>query len=131
MSCELFEQSLREGLGDKIKDDAVCTQLWCALANVSWYHPDTRGEADYSFRAAGGLIARLRGEGDYMDWYCCGPSGTVSELIGHTLRKYGWIYDDIGEICDEPGCTAKASCGAPVPGGYRRTCYGHMPRGRE
>jgi hypothetical protein len=27
--------------------------------------------------------------------------------------------------CDEPGCQREASCGFPVEGGYRRTCYEH------
>ena len=27
--------------------------------------------------------------------------------------------------CDEPGCTAQASCGYPTAAGYRRTCGKH------
>jgi hypothetical protein len=27
--------------------------------------------------------------------------------------------------CDEPSCEREASCGFPVEGGYRRTCYEH------
>lgn len=34
-------------------------------------------------------------------------------------------------ICDEPGCTRPASCGFPVPGGYRRTCYDHSHLEKE
>lgn len=30
--------------------------------------------------------------------------------------------------CDEPGCEREASCGWPVPDGYRRTCGEHMQR---
>jgi hypothetical protein len=29
-------------------------------------------------------------------------------------------------LCDEPGCYTHASCGFPVEGGYRTTCYSHM-----
>ena len=29
--------------------------------------------------------------------------------------------------CDESGCTELASCGTPVPNGYRWTCYKHRP----
>ncbi|WP_210180609.1 hypothetical protein, partial [Bradyrhizobium jicamae] len=75
----------------------------------------------------GALIARLRGEGDYMDWYCCGPYATVSDFIARTLKKQGWIYDDMPAICDEPGCLGFVSCGTPTPTGYRSTCYEHRP----
>lgn len=129
-SEERFAEALRVGLGDKIKDDDVAKLLWSALANVEWYHIESHAEVGYSFRAAGALIADLRGEGDYLDWYCCAPDRQVSVLISHTLRKQGWIYDDIGLICDEPGCIEQASCGAPSDSGYRRTCFDHMPNSK-
>jgi hypothetical protein len=122
-----FEQALRDGLGDTIQDDAIATHLWCALANVDWYNPTTHEEASYSFRAAGGLIAELRGHGDYMDWYCCGPYPQVSDHIARVLKKRGWIYDDVGPICDEPGCLISAGCGTPTASGYRHTCFDHQP----
>lgn len=123
-----FENDLRDGLGDRIKDDEVAQQLWSALANVDWYHPESHEEASYSFRAAGGLIAELRGEGSYTDWYCCGPYATVSDHIARVLKKRGWIYDDLGPICDEPGCLDSVSCGVPTPDGYRQTCSTHKPK---
>ncbi len=30
-------------------------------------------------------------------------------------------------ICDEAGCKDPVSCGTPVDGDYRSTCYAHMP----
>jgi hypothetical protein len=32
---------------------------------------------------------------------------------------------EVSRQCDEPGCTKESSCGFPVEGGYRRTCYDH------
>jgi hypothetical protein len=29
--------------------------------------------------------------------------------------------------CDEPDCWRDASCGTPVPNGYRQTCGKHRP----
>ena len=29
--------------------------------------------------------------------------------------------------CDEPGCTDFGPCGTPVHGGYRWTCFRHVP----
>lgn len=123
---ERFEKDLREGLGDTIKDDEVAKNLWSSLANVDWYHPESNEKAGYSFRAAGALIAELRGEGGYMDWYCCGPYATVSDHIARVLKKRGWIYDDMPPICDEPGCLKNAGCGYPTKdGGYRTSCGEH------
>lgn len=123
-----FQQAIINTLGDELKEsDELCTELWSALANVDWYHPESGEEASYSFRAAGALIANIIGRGDYMDWYCSGPYAVVSSKIAHSLRKEGWIYDDIGMICDEPGCINQATCGSPTDNGYRHTCGKHAP----
>ena len=37
---------------------------------------------------------------------------------------------EISRRCDEPGCTAEATCGFPTnEGGYRRTCGKHVSPG--
>ncbi len=53
------------------------------------------------------------------------PFDNTDTIIG--CPKCFSVQDFI-EICDEPGCTAPASCGFPVKegfGGYRRTCGKH------
>lgn len=64
-----------------------------------------------SWRYAGGIVADILGEGDYMDWYCSGtggplggmeragylPEGVVSDEIEDDLKILGWKivpYDD-------------------------------------
>jgi hypothetical protein len=42
--------------------------VWPQLKNQTW---------GASWRYAGGIIADMRGEGDYMDWYCSGITGEV------------------------------------------------------
>jgi len=57
-----------------------------------------------SWRYAGGIVADILGEGDYMDWYCSGsggplggmdlkgylPEGVVSEEIEADFLTLGW-----------------------------------------
>lgn len=33
--------------------------------------------------------------------------------------------ENIVSLCDEPNCKVEATCGAPVEGVYRWTCYDH------
>lgn len=52
-----------------------------------------------SWRYAGGIIADMRQEGDYIDWYCsgigaqdkCVGEGTVTDEIRDDLQQLGWI----------------------------------------
>lgn len=99
-SQDAFEVSMNDALGDRIRaDDTFACQCWCALANVDWKHQDG-DTASYSFRAAGDLIAAIRGSGDYMDWYCCDvysdgkcEVGTVTEEISYAMANEGWNWE--------------------------------------
>lgn len=101
---DAFEAAVNRALGDRLRaceargwyaaagPYTIAEQLWGALANRDWTH--TNGDtAGYSFRAAGDLIAAVRGSGDYMDWYCSGPEGTVSDEIAAAMAREGWAPD--------------------------------------
>jgi hypothetical protein len=63
---------------------------------VSWQHDSAPNEeVGYTFRAAGGLIAQIRGKGSYMDWYCCGPYATVAPWISEAMAKRGWKHEEM------------------------------------
>ncbi len=80
-------------------------EVWPILKNQHW---------SCSWRYAGGILADMREEGDYMDWYCSGMQGMesdgeyvasndqkkyvsesiVTEEIREDLLKLGWLVVD-------------------------------------
>lgn len=85
-----FEEDLKQLFGDEIKNnDDLCKSVWCALAGIIWRNDDGE-EFSATFRYAGSLIASIRGDGGYMDWYCSGPHETVSDEIADGLLSVGW-----------------------------------------
>ena len=82
--------------GDKIKtDDTFCHRLWSSLTNVTWVNEHSSYE--FSFRRVGAIIADIREDGSYMNWYNQSPSGTVDKDIERGLTKLGWTYTLEGE----------------------------------
>lgn len=55
--------------------------VWQVLKNHSW---------SCSWRYAGGVVANIREEGDYMDWYCSGNENTIDEEVEEDLLNLGW-----------------------------------------
>ena len=93
--------------------------IYAALCNMEWLNlevikilKDERWSC--SWRHAGGIVADMREEGDYIDWYCSGigggwnhddsvgdngyvPEGVVTEEIQQDFLKLGWVpreYED-------------------------------------
>lgn len=91
-NADLFEATVERVLGSSMRQDStLAKEMWSALANVDWFH-ENGDTAGYSFRAAGDLVAAIMGHGDYMDWYCCGPTGRVSDRVADALEAEGWTY---------------------------------------
>lgn len=74
-------------------------EMWPILKEETW---------SASWRYAGGIIADMRQQGDYIDWYCSGISdglgngdsdgskkymseGSVTDEIKNDLYKLGWL----------------------------------------
>lgn len=73
-------------------NDFIKREMWPLLKEQKW---------SCSWRYAGGIIADMRQEGDYIDWYCSGirenydggyvAEGVVTEEIEKDLYELGWI----------------------------------------
>ncbi len=106
--------------------ESYAQNLYAALCNMEWRKRELWQELkeenwSCSWRYAGGIIADMRQEGDYIDWYCSGmgglnreydgeetneqwqkrtgyvPESVVTEEIERDLNRLGWTpipYDD-------------------------------------
>lgn len=81
---------------DKVKQNPIYAQhLYVALCNNCWQKfeifPVLKGEIySFSWRSAGRLIAELKEEGNYLDWYC---SGTIAATDNLNKALYSYFDD--------------------------------------
>lgn len=87
----------------KVQNYKYAQALYAALCNNMWVPKDViellKDDGFMcSWRYAGGLVARLRGHGDYMDFYCSSlgnddsiNEGIVTEEIKQDLNQTGWL----------------------------------------
>ena len=62
-----------------------------------------------TWRYAGGIVADMRQQGDYIEWYCSGIKGTagedeIAEASAEDRARYNWIQENFvseGHITDE------------------------------
>jgi hypothetical protein len=93
-STKTYAQNLYAAL---CNNDFQKNEVWPRLENKIW---------SCSWRHAGGILADMREEGDYIDWYCSGiqgepdedwvdlghvPEGTVTDQIREDLFRLGWL----------------------------------------
>ena len=127
-----LEQDMKDAkwFVDKVRTtESYAQNVYAALCNNAFQKleimPVLRDEIwSCSWRYAGGIVALLRGEGDYMDWYCSGirgdpkeidyaaaeaqgfdlgryvPESVVTDEIRQDLEQLGWVvvdgyYDEI------------------------------------
>jgi hypothetical protein len=93
--------------------DGYAQNLYAAMCNMQFQKLDVvpilKEELwSCSWRSAGGIVADMREEGDYINWYCSGmgeglgngditgvkgyvPEGVVTDEIKEDLKQLGWI----------------------------------------
>jgi hypothetical protein len=95
--------------------DSYAQNLYASMCNMQFIKLDVmpilkNQRWSCSWRHAGGIVADMREQGDYMDWYCSGingsydysegqqqpdqkgyvPEGFVTDEIREDLKKLGW-----------------------------------------
>ncbi len=102
-------------------DEDYAQNLYAAMCNNGFIRleviPVLKGqEWSCSWRYAGGIVADMREEGDYIDWYCSGignaesgygldhrpangykPEGQITDEIRTDLQRLGWVIAPGGD----------------------------------
>lgn len=63
-------------------NEFIKREMWQLLKEETW---------SCSWRYAGGILADMLEEGDYMDWYCSGNEGVVDPEVQNDLYNLDWI----------------------------------------
>lgn len=86
---------------DKVRTNDIYAQnLYAALCNNDFVKRDvynvlTDKRWSCSWRRAGGIVADMRGEGDYIEWYCSGSSVGEDGTIVHGTQPEGHVTDEV------------------------------------
>ena len=97
---------------DKAKaSDGYAQNIYAALCNTEWQRNDVwpllkDQRWSCSWRYAGGIVADMREEGDYIDWYCSGIGGVGDvgsefdpDAEAARLARMGYVGE--GVVTDE------------------------------
>ena len=100
---------------DKAKArEEYAQNIYAALCNQDWQRNDVwpllKGQTySCSWRYAGGIVADMIEQGDYIDWYCSGIRGGATEedlaqMTAEQREKYDWYqtyFVSEGHVTDE------------------------------
>ena len=91
----LFEVAVQRLFGEEMKTNKdLCHRIWSSLSNVEWIHANG-DTANFSFRAAGDMIAAIIEKGDYLDWCWNSPSAQVDPIFAEHMLEAGWTVKEI------------------------------------
>lgn len=105
-----YDLTATQWICDKAKaSQSYAQNIYAALCTIEWQKIDVmpilKDEWWHcSWRYAGGIVADMLGQGDYLDWYCSGimqeghyiagfvEEGTVTEEIETDFKLIGWQW---------------------------------------
>ena len=78
---------------------ALCNMQWCRVEMIPYLRQDPDKDLWHcSWRYAGGIVADMRQEGDYIDWYCSGISSGDEPNVyeqGFDLKRKGYVPESV------------------------------------
>ena len=85
----------------RVRDSRIYAQnLYAAMCNQAWQEQqvfEILADRTWScsWRTAGSIVADMRGEGDYLDWYCSGlyKSHPDDDLGTHNSAPLGYVKE--------------------------------------
>ena len=79
-------------LADQARSDReFAIELYGALCNASWRHDDGTEWPGGTWRYVAGAVADLRGcREDYLDFYCSGGEGEITDRVAAAMNTLGW-----------------------------------------
>jgi hypothetical protein len=76
---------------NNVQDRKTAEELYSALCNNDVYDNSTGEVVTMTWRCAADLVAHLRNQDeDYLDYYCSGNEGTVTDSVRELLRIAGY-----------------------------------------
>lgn len=77
-------------------DPTFAQELYAALCNTQFIHREMeQPDTEYwscSWRYAGEIVSSLETNGgDYLDYYCSGNEGRISDRVVTHLAEIGWV----------------------------------------
>lgn len=86
---------------NKVRQSGVYAQnLYAAMCNMQWIKDGQPWSC--SWRYSGGIVADMRQEGDYIDWYCSGigypERVSAEEWIKFTPEQEQWFHDSLDYV---------------------------------
>ena len=108
----------------KVRNETYAQNLYAALCNMQWQKLHLwailKGDLwSCSWRSAGSIVADLRNEGDYMNWYCSGRGGLAGDWNKDSESFEDWqartTYVPESIVTDEIAQDLKGLGWRPVP----------------
>lgn len=79
-----------EPFKSKMQSDSYASDFYAALCNNDFEH-ESGEKFCCSWRFAGGVVAQIREQGeDYIDFYCRGSEGNITDEVLADLTSAGW-----------------------------------------
>lgn len=107
-----FDLRTSEYMLKKVREsDTYAQNLYAAMCNMQFQRLDVlpilkNQRWSCSWRSSGGIIADMRQQGDYIDWYCSGMGEGLGNGDLDGTKKYvseGYITDEIKEDLNKLG----------------------------